>query len=61
MKLLPVVTWAGGKTRLLPEIDSRIKLINNKEITKYCEPFIGGSNIVSYIKQLPQYKKDICI
>ena len=42
MELLPVVTWAGGKIRLLPEIDSRIKLISDNKITKYCEPFVGG-------------------
>lgn len=58
MELLPVVTWAGGKTRLLPEIDSRIKLINNKEITKYCEPFIGGGAVLFHIlNNYPNIKK----
>lgn len=58
MELLPVVTWAGGKTRLLPEIDSRIKLINNKEITKYCEPFVGGGAVLFHIlNNYPNIKK----
>ena len=35
----PIVKWAGGKTRLLPELLQRIP----KEVRTYAEPFAGGA------------------
>ena len=35
----PIVKWAGGKTRLLPELLQRIP----KDVRTYAEPFAGGA------------------
>jgi site-specific DNA-adenine methylase len=35
----PIVMWAGGKTRLLPELMSRVP----PRMRTYAEPFAGGA------------------
>jgi DNA adenine methylase len=39
MTARPIVKWAGGKSRLLPELLSRVP----SEIRTYAEPFAGGA------------------
>lgn len=39
----PFVKWAGGKVRILKVLQSRLPYeIENNEIDKYIEPFVGG-------------------
>lgn len=38
MPAAPVVKWAGGKTKLLPELRARVP----KKFNRYYEPFVGG-------------------
>ncbi len=41
----PFLKWAGGKGQLLKEIEKYYPF-NNKHITKYAEPFIGGGAVL---------------
>ena len=47
----PFLKWAGGKAKLLPEIESRLpkKDIKEGKIKTYIEPFIGGGAIFFYM------------
>lgn len=47
MNAKPFIKWAGGKTQLLPEI--RLKYPEN--ISRYCEPFVGGGAVLLDILQ----------
>jgi D12 class N6 adenine-specific DNA methyltransferase. len=40
----PFLKWAGGKTQLLNELNSRLPLqiMQKHEIESYIEPFVGG-------------------
>lgn len=38
----PVVKWVGGKRQLLPEITALLP----KQISSYCEPFLGGGALL---------------
>jgi len=38
----PIVKWAGGKSRLLPELQSRVRAARGG-IRTYAEPFAGGA------------------
>lgn len=40
----PFLKWAGGKTQLINEIESRLpsQILKTKKIEKYFEPFVGG-------------------
>ncbi len=40
--VMPVVKWVGGKRQLLEEITQRLP----KQITTYCEPFLGGGAVL---------------
>ncbi|MCA9627025.1 MAG: DNA adenine methylase, partial [Myxococcales bacterium] len=37
----PILKWAGGKTRLLPDVLARLP----EHITTYYEPFLGGAAV----------------
>ncbi len=41
----PFLKWAGGKGQLLSEIE-RYYPFQNKKITKYAEPFVGGGAVL---------------
>lgn len=41
----PFLKWAGGKSQLLLEIE-KFYPFNNKSITKYAEPFLGGGAVL---------------
>lgn len=41
----PFLKWAGGKSQLLKEIEKYYPF-DNKKITKYAEPFIGGGAVL---------------
>jgi len=47
----PFLKWAGGKTQLLDEIDTRLpdKEIESGRIDTYIEPFVGGGAIFFHI------------
>ena len=44
----PFLKWAGGKTQLLDEIDEYLPF-DDKNITKYAEPFVGGGAVLFHI------------
>lgn len=55
----PFVKWAGGKSQLLKEIEKHYPF-EDKTITKYAEPFVGGGAVLFDI--LNKYKlKEIYI
>lgn len=43
----PFIKWVGGKTQLLPEIRQRYP----DNITRYCEPFVGGGAVLFDVLQ----------
>jgi len=49
----PFLKWAGGKTQLLDEIDTRLpdKEIEPGQIDTYVEPFVGGGAIFFHLAQ----------
>jgi len=48
----PFLKWAGGKTQLLDEIDTRLPSgLENGEIDTYVEPFVGGGAVFFRIAQ----------
>lgn len=51
-KAKPFLKWAGGKTQLLPTIDSFLpsNFKNEKDVT-YIEPFVGGGAMLFYMLQ----------
>ena len=55
----PVLKWAGGKSKLIPEIESRFPKDIDKEITTYIEPFIGGGAVFFHIMNEYKFKKVI--
>lgn len=60
-KAKPFLKWAGGKTQLLPTIDSFLpeSFRNEKSIT-YIEPFVGGGAMLFFMLQkYPNIKKAI--
>ena len=60
-KARPFLKWAGGKTQLLPTIDSFLpeSFGREKNIT-YIEPFVGGGAVLFFLLQkYPNIKKAI--
>ncbi len=47
----PFLKWAGGKTQLINELESRLpsQVLKTKKIEKYFEPFIGGGAFYFYL------------
>ena len=51
----PFIKWAGGKARLLKEIEQRLpEDFNDWEKVTYVEPFVGGGSVLFYM--LEKYK-----
>jgi len=47
----PFLKWAGGKTQLITEIESRLpeEIKKSRKIEQYFEPFVGGGAIFFYL------------
>lgn len=45
-KVKPFLKWAGGKTKLLPEIEKRLP----ETYDRYFEPFVGGGAVFFYLQ-----------
>lgn len=47
----PFVKWAGGKGKLLPQLEEHLpQILNEREFT-YIEPFVGGGAMLFYMLQ----------
>ena len=48
-KAKPFLKWAGGKTQLLPTIDSFLpNTFRDEDDVTYIEPFVGGGAMLFY-------------
>lgn len=61
--LKPFVKWAGGKSRLIGELEKMLPTDGERVLTKYCEPMVGGGalffNILSKYDFARLYISDI--
>lgn len=55
IKIPTFLKWAGGKRKILLEIDKHIPF----KINRYYEPFLGGGSVFFYIKQ--KYNPKFCM
>ncbi|MCR4431697.1 MAG: DNA adenine methylase [Tepidanaerobacteraceae bacterium] len=53
IKAKPFLKWAGGKTQLLDELDSRLPshIKTSRIIDRYVEPFVGGGAFFFFLKR----------
>ena len=60
-KAKPFLKWAGGKTQLLPTIDSFLpETFRNEDEVTYIEPFVGGGAMLFYMLQkYPNIKRAV--
>ena len=52
----PVLKWVGGKRQLLEDL---VKLLPQKNISTYCEPFVGGGALLFHLQPNTAYVNDI--
>ncbi len=45
-QLKPFVKWVGGKSQLVDELEKYLFVDSEREITKYCEPMVGGGALL---------------
>lgn len=61
--LKPFVKWVGGKSQLIDELKKMLPIDEEKVLTKYCEPMVGGGalffNILSKYNFEELYISDI--
>lgn len=61
--LKPFVKWAGGKGQIVRELEKMLPINGEKDLTKYCEPMVGGGalffNILSKYDFEEMYIGDI--
>lgn len=51
-KARPFLKWAGGKTQLLPTLDSFLpENFRDENVVTYIEPFVGGGAMLFYLLQ----------
>ena len=55
----PFVKWAGGKGRLISQINSRLPKTINDDVDTYVEPFVGGGAIFFHISNNYKIKNRI--
>lgn len=60
-KAKPFLKWAGGKTQLLPTINSFLpETFGREESVTYIEPFVGGGAVLFFLlQQYPNIKKAV--
>lgn len=46
VQLKPFVKWVGGKSQLVEELEKFLTYDNEKVLTKYCEPMVGGGALL---------------
>lgn len=56
LALKPFVKWVGGKGQLISELEKRLSMNNDRVITKYCEPMVGGGAL--FFSVLSKYAFD---
>ena len=62
LKAKPFLKWAGGKGQLLKQFENYYpKELKEKEITKYCEPFIGSGAVFFHIVQTYNIQESLII
>ena len=59
----PFLKWAGGKNQLLMEFNKIIpqKILEDKKIDNYIEPFIGGGAMFFFLRSNYNIKKSVLI
>lgn len=58
VKATPFLKWAGGKGQLINQLIPFLPYeLYQGQITKYCEPFIGGGALFFYISQIFNLKE----
>lgn len=48
--LQPIVKWAGGKSRLMPELIARLPTARQWTTGRYFEPFVGGAALYLHLR-----------
>lgn len=59
----PFLKWAGGKTRLLSQLESHLPInLGDREDWTYIEPFMGGgAMMLNMIQKYPRISRIICV
>ena len=59
----PFLKWAGGKNQLLIEFNKILpqKILDNKKIDNYIEPFVGGGAMFFFLRSNYNIKKSVLI
>ncbi len=55
--LKPFVKWVGGKSQLINELEEMLPSVDEKVLTKYCEPMVGGGALLFNILSKNNFKE----